>query len=671
MSWIERERTAAFLVGLAATLVFLNTVPNEFVFDDLAIVVWNPIVQQAKYIFHAFAADYWRGASEDLLYRPLTVFSFGLGRLVHGSAPWGFHLVNVLLHAAVSALAYRLVLRLFEKPWLALATGFLFAVHPIHADAVASVVGRAELLMALFALLAIWYYLKARGSQFQKGRRYFLVCAACYVLACLAKENGIATPALILIAEISVCLRSGDWTSFRGQPLRRAVWAYATLAAAGCAYVVLRYAVLGELTIAQRAQKHSMSFRGLLIGWPWHLQFANALQFFARYLGLLLFPWKLSSDWSYEQFPLHASVWHWDIALGAVGLAVLLGGLGYSILRARPPIFFGLGFFLVAFLPVSNFIIPIMTILAERLMYLPSLGLILAAASVWSDALQRVHAKSADGADALYDKLIRPVVAAGLIFIVAFFAIRTLFRNADWRNERTLFSSAVRVAPNCANAHSCLGDALFALGRFEEAIVAYDRALEIIPDHGRVHYLRANALREAGRVQEAIEAYKTALRHAPTIADACDQLGRHYVKMGNLDEALRYALRAVALQPEKATYHYNLGYVLQQRGQLLLALEQYREAAEFNPDEPSYAFNLGLAFVGLGDLDNALIHLQRAVELSPQNEKYWMTLSDALLKKGALGPAALALEEFVKVSTNTVMIAKAKDILGQIRADNQ
>src|SRR2546426_381873 len=166
MRWIERTRSGIdrITVGVAAGLVYLSALANGFVFDDLVAIKENPIVSQPKLICYAFSTDYWHGTSADLLYRPLTTFSFALNHLVHGMRPLGFHLVNVLLHVLVSLTVYRVVRQLCADCWLPLLTALLFAVHPIHTDAVASIVGRAELLMALFTLIALSFYIEATSA---------------------------------------------------------------------------------------------------------------------------------------------------------------------------------------------------------------------------------------------------------------------------------------------------------------------------------------------------------------------------------------------------------------------------------------------------------------------------------------------------------------------------
>src|ERR1051326_6449646 len=211
MRRMENERLAQWIVALAAALVYLNSLGNGFVFDDRVAIVENPLVTQPRLLLLPFATDYWHGTSIDLLYRPLTVFTYGVERLVHGMRPMYFHLVNLVLHVLMSVVVFRTTQLLFGRLRLASITAMLFALHPIHTEAVTSIVGRAEMLMSLFSLLAMQYYLKARSAPQPLARHLFVSCMLCYLLACFSKENGITVPALLLLAEVTLCLHTGNW----------------------------------------------------------------------------------------------------------------------------------------------------------------------------------------------------------------------------------------------------------------------------------------------------------------------------------------------------------------------------------------------------------------------------------------------------------------------------
>lgn len=653
MRWLERDAVARVIVGLAAAVVYLNTIPLGFVYDDHLIIVENPIVREPRYLLHSFTVDYWRRAAGDLLYRPLTVFSFGLNHLAHGMRPAGFHAVNVALHVAVTLLVLTITRRLHAHATLAFAAALLFAVHPIHTEAVASIVGRGELLASLFALLAVWFSLRAGEGESAWHRRRFWACMGCTLAACLSKENGIVTPALIFLAEVTTRRER-----FRPPHLYPALLRYATLGAVVCLYLLVRYLVLGELSFAQRLSGGSATFPGLLFGLPWHLQFANALGVFGRYLGLLFFPGRLSADYSYNQIPVHDSIGQPEFLLGAVALGLLVALAGRSARRA-PAMAFGIAFFLIAFLPASNFLIPIATLMAERTMYLPSVGFVIVAGWLFQNGLANVRSAP------------RFFTAALLVFVTLAFSVRTVVRNRDWRDEVSLFASAVAASPASAKAHDALGNALVEAGRPGESLVHYEGALAIEPGNGLYHYHLAEVLRALGREEEAYTLFAEAARLHPGLLPAHERLAGRAVARHDWNAARRSYQQAIALQPERGVHYFNLAFVLQQQGHLREARWQYREAVARNPHDPSYVFNLGVVSQQLGDIAGAVDCYEQATQRDAANEKYRLALADAALKAGDATRATRALEEIVRVSTNAAHVARARAALAAIRGESR
>src|SRR5437868_432836 len=160
-----RRRVVLFAVLIAALAVlpYVNALRNEFVLDDIAIVVENPLIRDVSNIGQIFTTNYWRTGGVDGsiidsgLYRPLTVFSYAVDYSLWKLNPAGYHLVNVALHAITSVLVFFLALDVLASPMAATVAAAIFAVHPIHTEAVTSIVGRAELLAALFFIAAFWF----------------------------------------------------------------------------------------------------------------------------------------------------------------------------------------------------------------------------------------------------------------------------------------------------------------------------------------------------------------------------------------------------------------------------------------------------------------------------------------------------------------------------------
>jgi len=197
------------LVGVLAFLVFANSLNNDFAFDDVAIVKDSLRVKNLDWI-GIWTQNYWpktEGVQPDALYRPITLWSYLANQAITPGFPWAFHLVNILLHALVTMLVSVLAWRLLGDRRVAVVVGILFAVHPLHVEAVANTVGRAEELAALWTLLALLVYLPARPllEETAPPRRSYwhgILVAICFLIAILCKETPITFPAAVLVVDI-------------------------------------------------------------------------------------------------------------------------------------------------------------------------------------------------------------------------------------------------------------------------------------------------------------------------------------------------------------------------------------------------------------------------------------------------------------------------------------
>src|SRR5712691_7632625 len=220
-------------VALCAVVVYLGALWNRFAFDDLPIVLWNSLFGRPGAWWRAFGASYWPPELGGGMYRPLTISTYALDWLV-GRIAW-FHAANLLWHAGASV-ALAAIARRWSGERAALAAGLVFAVHPVHVEAVANIVGRAEVMAALFVLLAVYAAL-AHDSLWWS--------AAALAAGLLSKENAVVAPGLIV------------WGWIMGlapRPSRQRMATYAGVwFAVGLAYVVVRWAVLGHELVGHPA----------------------------------------------------------------------------------------------------------------------------------------------------------------------------------------------------------------------------------------------------------------------------------------------------------------------------------------------------------------------------------------------------------------------------------
>ena len=388
-------------VAACAVVVYLGALWNRFAVDDLPIIVLNPLIANVSGVWRAFAAPYWSADLGGHMYRPLVIAGFALDRLV-GAGPAWFHAVNLVWHAAASV-AVAALARRWADATVALIAGLLFAVHPVHVEAVANLVGRAELMAALFTVLAVSEALTRESVGWS---------AAALGLGLLSKENAAVAPALV----------AWGWLLGLSRPGRRRMALFLTSwALVGGAYAAVRAAVRHPFAGYE-------SIAPMFVGESPLTVRLTAVQSFADVTRLLVFPLKLRVDYSPAERTVVTSPLD---PLFLAGLACVLVWGALLVLawrRGRKMEAFGLGWIGVAFLPVANLLFPAGFYLAERTLYLPSVGFVLAAAA---------------GLSRLPPQRLRPLVA-GLVLLAG---LRTALRVPVWRTNESVTRSVIHDSP--------------------------------------------------------------------------------------------------------------------------------------------------------------------------------------------------------------------------------
>jgi protein O-mannosyl-transferase len=483
---------------LAAVLaVYGFTLGFGFVFDDHLQVERNPWLRSAEGLRLFLTRPFWgfnreQGPLGSNYYRP--VFGAFDSLLVHlyGLDPTAFHAASVALHLAVCllvALGARRLIGGDGATAAALAAGLLFAVHPAHAEAVAWAGGQPDLLAAVFALIAVLAYLKVKDA----GGRFWIGPLA-YLLACMAKETGVATVLVLVVVEATEWRREGSL----GLAIRRAAARLAPYGLALALYLGLRIHALGSF--APRNYGVTSSAAGAVA-------YGGAL--LARYLGFLVFPFPAKVLAVVPVPPLLS----FTTLAGLAAAGAVLVGLAVTAWRGlgRREIVLPLAFIFAFLLPVlradaiggSNF--------AERYLYLPSVGFVWLV-GLLASRLARAPAR-------------RILAVAGLTAIAAL-GVAAAMRAAIFRNDRTLFAAAVRENPGSEIAHNNLGMALYAQGHLKEAEREYREALRLLP--AAVAPLANLAVLEErqGDIPAARKAFEETLRRLPTHAIAAVHLAR-------------------------------------------------------------------------------------------------------------------------------------------------
>lgn len=510
------------IVGLTALSAYANAVPNGFTFDDRWIVERNPAIRGLDRIPQIWRSGYWSEEKVNRPYRPVSLTTYALNYALHGLRPAGYHIVNIFLHAAVSVLVLILALRIGVPPPGALIGGLVFAVHPIHTEAVAGVVGRAELLAALAFIAAFLVWLRFR----ERGRPGDLAALAClYGLGMLCKEQSVVLPAVLVVAE-GAARRFGD-------PVGRRRLGQACLA---CGAILVVDLLLGRAATGSFGGYRVPlgGFPGLLFGESFDIRLMTALKVLDRATRLLLFPIKLSPDYSFDQISIPRGLQP-SVLFGAlIALAI-----GWGTLRAwpMPRRMTMAALALATWLPVSNLLVPITTLLGERLLYLPSVGLaVIFGDWVVSSTLWRA------------EKTRRITMALLAIALVSWIA-RTVDRNLDWRSQRALFEAAARTSPRSARVRMNYGVELLAAGEIAPAVREFEAAMAILPSYANAHYNLSRAYERAGRLSDAEAAIRGAILARGDRTSYWVHLGRLLVREGKNTEARGAYRRALEIDP--------------------------------------------------------------------------------------------------------------------------
>ena len=480
-SWVFPVVAIAAAVAVAAA-----SLGNGFAYDDVPLIVENARVTTLLPPWEYIGQAYWPSGG---LYRPLTVWFMALLWKFGGGTPWIFHATNVALHALATGLVYMLARRVLGPPWAALAA-LLFAVHPVHVEAVANAVGVSELLCTALVLASVLTAMRGIADGFTPARRLGVIGFG--MLAAVSKEQGFVTPALLLVTAM-VGAPPGVQSARKVLPVAGA------MAVLLLGLLLLRASVLGGLA----GDEPAAPLRALAPG----ARALVALGTVPEWTRLLLWPARLSFDYSPPGYPVATT-------MGVIHVlaALLLGACAWLawVSRVRAPaITLGIAWTAVALLPISNLILPTGILLAERTLYLASAGAMLAVAGLSERAARWIPSR-----------VVARVALAAIGAIVLVAAARSAGRARVWRDNDALLRQVEVEAPNNYRARRTLARHLDRQGRLEDAAREYRRSITLWGDDPKVYEDLAILLDRQGKESEAVTVLHDGLRvdpEAPTM----------------------------------------------------------------------------------------------------------------------------------------------------------
>lgn len=555
----------AVAVALAALLAYANATPPVAIHDDSFFVPARHTLS-ASSVAGMFVEDMWSSTGSPAgVYRPLVVLSIAVNGALFGKDPTGYHATNVAMHALASVVVFLLLLQLLGsgQAWVAALAAALFAVHPIHTEAVDSVYNRSEILATTGVAAALWV---VHRWHERRPAVAWTAGAVLYLLALLCRESAVSLPALAALML---------WLAHPAEPARmrlRRVLPVATLAIPLIAYFVLRHFALASTV------QSSAPVLGVDAGRDLVSRFFYSVAALREYARMMVLPWPLRV--SYEDF-------RGDGLLAAVITHVVLIGTAVGLRRRAPLATFAVAFFYVALLPstrlftsaglslqIGDFVIlqpqSGLVLIGERVAYLPSVALAIAAGVALAELARRrgLLAATASAAPLL--------IVGGLI---------TVERNAAWHSAPALFSAEVVAAPDNGDGWRLLVSALSSAGRFEEATSACDGQLEG-PTRSAQFFNNCGVVYDKLRRDEsAMKAYRRAIELGLAPVGHAN-LGRVYVRLGRIPEAEAEFAAAAEAETNPAQRHYRTGVLLMRfhPERAADARREFEAALEIQPD---------------------------------------------------------------------------------------
>jgi protein O-mannosyl-transferase len=631
----ENTRLQAILIFVFSTLLYANTLFHDFCQDDSIVITENMFTTQGvagisdilKYdTFYGFFKE---AGKASLVaggrYRPFTLVMFAIEYQIFGKSPFVGHFINVILFGLTCVLLYFLLLKLLNyrrsvdseqgienSLWLnpalvAFMAAVLFAAHPIHTEAVANIKGRDEIMTLLGSLAAVWFSLKAFETDDIKN---YIWAGILFFIGLLSKENAITF--VVITPMIYWFFVKTDIETIFKQTI--------PFAAAAILFIILRGSVIGNQFGGEQLELLNNPFLKLegnnYVPFSFAEKSATIIYTLGKYIQLLVVPHPLTHDY----YPRHIgmmSFGDWQVLLSValyVGLLVLI----LRGLKNRSLISFGSAFFLLTLSIVSNIVFPVGTNMAERFMFMPSLGFCL--------ILAVLLAKLGDKGQEL------AISRSGLgvfLGIVILFGLKTVTRNPAWQDNYTIFTTDIETSPNSAKLQTSVGgetiehfknstNEVEKKAKITEAIGHLQTALEIHPPFKNPYLLMGNGYFYLQDFDKAIANYNKALELDPNFKDVKTNLALVYREGGktigqqqqNLPKSIEFLSKAIELDPNDAAAMSYLGTAYGMSNQPQKLIEVLTRALSIRFDKQD-AINISVAYRQLGNLAKAVEYEQK------------------------------------------------------------
>jgi tetratricopeptide (TPR) repeat protein len=551
----------------------------------------------------------------DANYRPIVLLDFLLETAIFGENPYVNHFFNVFFFALSCVVLYWFLLRLFKdyNRWLPMLITGLFILHPIHTDVVANIKSRDEILGFLFGISCLLQVLKyAQGNR--RMDRYLACIFFC--LSILCKENSVT---LIVIIPVMVY-------TFTELNLLKSLRYLIPFGSLLLSYFIVRHQVLSSLTFSDnKIDVVNNSLMAATNAWD---MYATNFTMMGRYLWLLIFPASLNWDYSYNTFPIVS----WSSFTAFIPGLIYLALIAYAAIRVwkKDVYAFCIVFYLSTLILTSNLVIKILATFAERFLFWPSLAFCIALVFL----LFRFFKTDIRVVSAGLPKNLKYILGA----ICALYAIKTLSRVPDWKDNTHLFESALESQPNSARVHFAVASEARAQGEVEQnpmvkeqllnkSLLEYSNGLKIWDKDPEIYFNMGIACAAMGQKDKAIAYYNKALELRPSYGGARNNIGVYYFNEKNYPKALETFQTIVKYDSLYADAYSNIGACYENTGHHAEALIAFKKAAALNPQSYGVYENMARTAIAMRDSVSARSYTTSASLIKEKIEKNTKALS--------------------------------------------
>lgn len=555
---------ASCFLALIIFILYFNSIHSPFMYDDADLITKNAAIKNFKNLPLLFTKEYYAYFGEKT-YRPLCTFSFFADYALHGLNPAGFRATNIAFHIFSTVLAYFVIMSATSNFFLSLSAAALFAAHPVQTEAVNLISFREDLMAMAFLLCSLLACVKSAASRGLKRVFWTVFCFAFMTLGIFSKETALMAPAVIFLYNAAF-ISDG----FRAEFEKRK-FLYGGFFALVMFYVFVIKICLPHPSALQENALSGLSTPAVLL---------TMLKVFAYYLKNLAAPVDLYVDYNVE--PSHSFFSPAVLFSAAVSAALL--ALGIMLWRKNKNVSFGILYYFVTLVPVSN-IIPFGSFMNDRYLYMPSLGFCMTVAC----ALAGAHGKNT-----------RKGTAAAFCFLMLFYGFFTVKQNALWRDEMAVWMKVLKKEPLSVNAYFAVGNIYAQRGNDGGALHALNNVLKLNPSYAGAYVNRGGIYFRKGLLDAALSDFTKAIQLDPLRGGAYVNSGVAYFQKGMIDEAADDFTKATQLLPQNDEAYYNRGIVYEMKGLYDKALSDFSRVLSINPEDAEAYNERGLLYVKKG-----------------------------------------------------------------------